>query len=474
MARLDETIQRFDYDALLTISTGWEGCLYCLSPETAYLAGLSIERFTGWRNRWEKSDGSSLSDEEWDNAQAIVAQGVYELMASCDQLGSDIRSGLETLAAAIKTGSGGCGPGYTGNPVADCIAGLDNDDLLGPGGSEQGNPATDPPPDGFATWEEYFVYKCDASYFIWWLVRKYLSVSRDLDGFAAIAISFVPLFSGLAGLLPAVFTPAGFVAFIAAIVGIALASGLAWFFMAQAIDYWDTNQEAIICSLYESGTSVEAVTAIGNAIEDAIQAITAWGALEAVAGQLAGLLADAFGTLAGNGLVAPLFEASASVVAGSYDCASCAPPQEGDLFQTSLILPFNELIVGEAITFSLDNETVGFGAQNNGTYVDLVFEVTGACALWEWSAEYFNPYEGTTQTATAQLQQNDGGGWFNVGDLWQFPDLAWVDNPHLIGATDIDDRDMSPAEGRQYRMHLAPMDFNLYGYYRKITGACLE
>lgn len=332
MARLDDTRQTFDYDALLTFSTGWEGCIYCLSPETAYLASLNLERFTAWRKRWHHTNGDELTNEEWDNAQAIVAQGVYELMGSCDTLGSEIRAGLETLALAIQssggTGGGGC---YPQNSVIECIINLPNEELLGPGEYEQGNPAVDPPPDGFSTWDEYFTYKCQAANFIWWLERKHMANLRSFEGIAALASLLGPSVAGLAGLLPAAFTPAGFAAFVAAIVAIGLLSLTSWFFMDEMIQWWDDNRETIVCALYDSGTSVAAVAALGNFLEDAIQAIVTWGALSAVAGAIADLLGTAFSQLAGNGIVAPLFAATASIVSvdGAIDCDACEQAVEG-------------------------------------------------------------------------------------------------------------------------------------------------
>jgi hypothetical protein len=333
MARLDETRQTFDYDKLLSISTGWDGCIYCLAPETAYLAGLNLERFTNWRRRWHHTNGDALTDGEWDNAQAIVAQGVYELMAGCDTLGSDIKAGLETLAAAISAQSGGGGGGgcYPQNAVIECIINLPNEELLGPGEYEQGDPEVDPPPDGFATWEEYFAYKCQAANFIWWLERKHMANLRSLEGIAALASLVGPGIAGLAGLLPAAFTPAGFAVFVASVVAIGLLSLTSWFFMDEMIQWWDDNREDIVCALYNSGTSVGAVAALGNFLEDAIQAIVTWGALEAVAGAIAELLGTAFSQLAGNGIVAPLFAATASVVSveGAIDCSVCEEPTEG-------------------------------------------------------------------------------------------------------------------------------------------------
>lgn len=469
MARLDDTRQTFDYDKLLTHATGWDGCIYCLAPETAYLAGLNLERFTSWRRRWHHTDGSPLSDEEWDNAQAIVAQGVYELMGGCDALGSEIRAGLETLAAAISSSGGGGGSGncFPQNAVIQCIINLPNEELLPPGDSGHGDPLVDPPPDGFATWQEYFAYKCQAANFIWWLERKHMVNLRNFEGIAALASILGPSIAGLAGLLPAAFTPAGFAVFVAAVVSIGLLSLTSWFFMDEMIQWWDDNQELIVCALYDSGTSVEATAALGNLLEDAIQAIVTWGALSPVAGAIADLLGTAFSQLAGNGIVAPLFAAAASVVSieNAIVCATaCQEEQTGDIAQTAQSSPHNVLVVGDAI-YSYSNSSTGYMGQNSGQHVDLEFSldlpITG---LWQWSAQFSPDETNETNTAVVLLQVGGGQNWANVdGGTWTFPNLSGT-TWNNIGATDVD---INLDANQTYRFHMAPQDFNQFGWYRR-------
>jgi hypothetical protein len=271
-----------------------------------------------------------LSDPEWgDFTDAVEGFQLEVIDMTCD-----IQEGLESIGEGLDAiadnlhlvGGGGGGCSSPGSPVSGCIVDLEDSELLPPDPITEGNPAEDDPPDGFETWEEYFAYKCQAAHFIWALERKHMVALRTFDLVTLSSAIVTPIIAGLAGIIPAALTPAGFVVLVTSIVAIGIVSAASWFFMDEMIEWWDDNKQEIVCALYESGTSVVAVNALGNALEDAIQAIVTWGALSPVADQIAALLGTGFSQLAGNGIVAPLFQAVASVAVPDADCDDCEPP----------------------------------------------------------------------------------------------------------------------------------------------------
>lgn len=374
----------------------------------------------------------------------------------------DIQTGLEAIADAIRVGGGGGCASY-GNVTLNCIVDLTDDQLLGPGAESQGNPVSDPPPDGFETWSEYFAYKCQAAHFIWEFQRKNMVAIRNFEGIALSATIAGPVIAGIAGVLPAAFTPAGFVVFIGSIVAIGIVAAASWVYIDEMIEQWDTDKEHIICALYNSGSSVEAVSALANGIEDAIQAIVSWGVLAPVSGEIAGLLGTMFSQLQGNGMVEPLFKAVAAVVSTSetVDCDTCGGGYP--YAQTQQFSPYNVMTQGDDIESSEDDSVKGFKGTNSDQHVDLEFHVDGGyTGLWEWSCEYQSG-PGDPQTCVVQLQYWNGSAWeIPTGGEWlkSITSSAW----QTISQSDID---IDFGDAAQYRIHIAPQDFNESGWVRK-------
>src|SRR4030067_3425307 len=101
--------------------------------------------------------------------------------------------------------------------------------------------------------------------------------------------------------------------------------------MSQMIQWWDANQQDIVCALYNSGPSAAAVSALGNLLEDAIQAIIFSGGLADVGTEIANLLGVGFSQLAGNGIVEPLFKSvvAATSVGDEADFTACSEDCSG-------------------------------------------------------------------------------------------------------------------------------------------------
>jgi hypothetical protein len=242
-----------------------------------------------------------------------------------DDMSCDIQSGLESIAVALQAlaarpAGNGCVAGSPGGTVANCLSSLPNSDILGPDEST----LTEQPPEGFATWSEYLSHKCKAAYFIVDFLSGSTYSMQGLAGAALTADVVAPLVAGLSGALPAVFTPVGAAAFIAAMVGIGVISlATLVIVMPQIRAYIMDHRDELACSLYQSGSSSSAIDAIANTIEDAIQSIS-WGAiLGPFAGELAPLLGDLFGALLGNGLVQPLFSTVVDLAAFEANCDGC-------------------------------------------------------------------------------------------------------------------------------------------------------
>ena len=310
--------------------------LLCVSERTLYLLhNFSAEDIT-YRARYAVELGQGVyrpvdeDDVEWqDYVSAVEGFQLEVIEMTCDiEAGLEsIGEGLEAIAESMARMPGGCGAISVPLAAAECYSEIPNDDWtendpLDPGDEGHG----DPVPDGFETWEEYNAYKCDAAHYVWQILRNAFTAGMGLGGLQLTSAIIVPALAGVAGMLPAVFTPVGFAVFI---VGILTVAGLSIFAMAecyQMITFLDDNKDDIICSLFESGTSAEAVTAMTTVIEDAIQFIVWPGGLSPIGGALDTALGLAFSQLANNNVVEPLFKLVIAVTDAGADCSGCDQP----------------------------------------------------------------------------------------------------------------------------------------------------
>lgn len=454
--------------------------LLCVSDRTLYvlqnLAALDVTFPVRYATDLLEGGYVPVKEEDgplWDLFRSVVNGVQLEVLdMSCDiETGlTAIADSLSELAEAQRIGGGGGGCPNYGVPVLNCIVDLTNEDLFGPPDSTQGDPDVDPPPEGFATWEEYFTYKCQAAHFIWELERKNMVMIKNFEGVALVASIVGPSAAGILGVLPAAMTPAGWILFVGSIVAIGVVAAASFVYMDQMIDWWDLNKQTIICSLYNSGSSVEAVTALSGLLEDAIQAIVAWGVLGPVAGEISGLLSTAFSQLAGNGIVEPLFKTIVAATQFEYDCAPCEDPS-GDLFQTALSSPFNQLIVGDSIEFSAEDPTQGYRDQNSGQDLFIIWQQSGTAVTWSWEAESgcFDHGPGADINWQMHLTQSaDGINWSGTVDFQAgtYPREQWnYLGPH--------ERSYQLNDGTWYRIQLTCQEFNFFTWWRKIQGITL-
>lgn len=318
------------HDLLHLLSLSSDHCiLLCLSEQELYVLQNWLPLDLEFKARYAvtlQHDGyeALTDDHELVGAWLTFVRG---FQTGVEDVSCNIEEGLVSIAEALQAladrqcSGGGAGVTYPGGAaLLNCIGDMTNEQLTGPGES-----AVEPgvPPEGFATWEEYIAYKCDAAHFIWLLERRHMVNLRNFDAVALTAAIVGPAIAGLAGLLPAAFTPAGFVVFVGSIVLIGVTAGWAWTYMDDLIEYWDANKADIICELFNAGTSTGAVGALSNFLEDGIQSIVFSGILEPLGPVLSGLLGEAFGQLSNNGIVEPLFKAIASVTSSGWDCSGC-------------------------------------------------------------------------------------------------------------------------------------------------------
>lgn len=446
--------------------------ILCVSDRTLYLlanlASVDISFFA--RFAVELTENGYYPLERVDPEYALYEQVKTAFQLEVLDMSCNIETGLLAIADAIASqGGGGGGCADYSSPVLNCIADLPNDELLGPDDSTQGNPGADPPPEGFATWEEYFDYKCKAAAFIWDLERKHMVNLRNFEGAALVASIVGPSVAGLLGVLPAAMTPAGFAVFVASVVAIGVVAAASWFYMDEMIDYWDANREDIICSLYSSGSSPQAVSALAGALEDAIQAIVTWGVLAPVAGTISGLLSTTFSQIAGNGVVEPLFKTVIAATQFEADCSAC-DEGEADLVLTGLIAPYNRLLVGDDIDFRDESATLGYQTRNSGeprlwTYFYAPVNISD----WTISGEHSAPdHPGETLHRVIHVDRFDDPNWTGLktygptefdADVW-----TWFE---------IDVDDVPLTEGTYYRVQWYVQEFNYYTWYRRMKASSL-
>jgi hypothetical protein len=341
----------------------------------------------------------------------------------------NLQAGMESIAAAIQAladkeccGGGGSVtlPG-TGNAYLPCLSTIPDENYL-PADPVTVEPGT--PPEGFDTWEEYQLYKCAASNWLWRWERQNIEYFRNLDGGALAVTILVPLLALIFATVEAPPVTVA-VAIMAAALEVAILAGAGWWYLDQMLTAWDDNREAIVCALYNSGTSTEAAEAMVGQAQDAVEAIIAWGALEPVAPQIAELLGTIFSKLIGDNTTAILFKYNATVQnaidSGAIDCDDCTP--EGDCND------FRQLFYGSGDLYgtgerTLTSEYVEGSADHR---IDALFQ-RGTCIKF------------VSTTAPAQLYRSyrcQGGEI--VGPHWTGGDAnnAWMCSGEFIGVSSV-------------------------------------
>jgi hypothetical protein len=211
---------------------------------------------------------------------------------------------------------------------------------------------------------------------------------------------------------------------------------------------WD-----ITCAIYSSLGAAEALAAVYAAI-DSVEG------LEGVAKQLmelpisyGGLNKIFDGTFPTEGIETP-------------DCGDCGEPVAGDLFLTREVEPYDQLIIGDSITFDASNTSQGYRGQNSGEEIKLYFTPVGNAATWEWRAEISAPYyPGETGHYVAQVYTWEDEAWVLLQEFGplEFDCDEWTEVYFLAEEAPL-------YNGQPYLIKLTIQDFNWYIFYRKIAG----
>jgi hypothetical protein len=307
----------YNFDALFALSND-AGHVVCLSDRDIDIL-ISSLRFAHWPTRWVDSEERILRDNgrvtDLYLANDYIAELEEKLMSSC---GSEIRAGLEAVAAGIMalaqkpccndqtviniyqgTSPGGNQIYGTQPPSAGNTSGLD--------------PATDPPPEGYDTWEEYYTDKCQkANYVADSLIStitniSFLSVVNEI-GLAALLI---------AAAVGAVVLP---IAAIPVIVGLLLANSTLIAALGLVGSYMSDHREDLVCGLFLSENSGDAVDVFAGFIDEALAAVV-------VATELHPAIRTIALIIASTDAINKLWDATVKVEYANADCSGCDTSQ---------------------------------------------------------------------------------------------------------------------------------------------------
>jgi hypothetical protein len=353
-------------------------CLVCLSDRQRHIINQHVFPRAGWPSRVVKPAGHGVYTQD-SAALAIVLDELADLdlqiNGGCQMSCDAIATAIGELAAAIAAGGSGgggstsviCGGAGT-DALTNYLAALTPEELTGPSALTEGDLEGDPP-EGFDTWEEYFLNKCYAAHHIYDAVMNQIAVLQGLAGFELGASIVAPAIIQASFPAAAIPPPGDIIAIAIAVVSIAGISAFALYEMTQMSSYFAARKNQIICSLYLSGSAEDAKAQLTGLLDDAIQAMVWSGPLAPFAGELTAALSTAFSKWESNGLCNSLFSVAESFVYSEYTC----PCGYGMLIQTHQVSPYNVLDIGE-------NHDAGAGEVANG------WKVSTTRKFWSYPA----------------------------------------------------------------------------------------
>lgn len=236
-----------------------------------------------------------------------------------------------------------------------------------PGG--HGDPETDPPPEGFSSWEEYETYKCQVANFI---ADGVISSLRNLG-----VISLINL-AGLASLVGAalagfiVVPPAAIAVMITAIVALGISVGV----LRDVGDWLSSNHRDFVCGLYNADSATAAVDFFAGLLDEALGAL-------AVASSLHPAIRTVALILVGTDTMNQLFDGSLTASYPDADCSDCNPEACGSFQQYTGYGVVDVVDLGGGF-YQVDVQGEYRSAFNR---YELGFEVVGeGCCWWLCSA----------------------------------------------------------------------------------------
>lgn len=335
----------------------------CLSQREIFVIRSYLFPFSRWRTRFARPISGKLweeasQEEYWLFQDALDAlEEKIGMSTGCFDVLGELSVSLAQIAA--KMGS----TGASGGSVA-CGCSIPPDTIIDPPPApDLGNPETDPPPDGFDTWEEYQVYKCKAANAIAdsliGTIGNMASIPGVVSGMAAgllyLVVSAAFFGTGASsvavGLLAlGLGSAAGIAIAITALVAIAVAGigGLAYFSTLSSV--LQGQKSDIVCELYSASSVEEARSALLSRVDDAIAGIE--GITEFISDKLNEVVAGLMGMAIFNTLFEPSDYVASHV--GSVDCENCG---------CSWVIDAGELSTGnlESGTFEVVSVSVDLG-----------------------------------------------------------------------------------------------------------------
>lgn len=181
-------------------------------------------------------------------------------MASCD----DIVTALEGIQGAISsssTTSGGSGCGCVMDGGTDLTDVNDGESVVTP--DREG-----PPPEGFETWEEFDLFKCNA---IGWFLDNYIGTLRNWGGFSGLIGGLTV--AVIVGVTLLTVPPVGLALIMAALGSLlVLDIGLFAGFITIA-DCIEDAKETLLCSMYNVDNSNDALILLQAKVDECISGL---------------------------------------------------------------------------------------------------------------------------------------------------------------------------------------------------------
>ena len=325
MSRKDETFVVFNFDEYFTKFDDNPVGILCISERDRAIL-ISVLRFALWPSRWVGNIDDIFHDDyknsllrntgrladlhtaldyvEKLEAQINMAECNFELLAEgLMAMGTSIKEGLIAIATRPC-----CNDGVNLSIIQGATEG--GNTLYGeqsPGGMS--NEGEGDPPEGWETWEDYFQHKCSVAHFI---VDSLLTSMRQLAfiELVGLTVGSVAIGAALAGCIS--LGPAGIPILVAALIVAGVLEGLA----LLVEDYLEDNRTELVCALYNSETTQEAIDILMEYIDEGIGAIAVSLPVGAAIRVIALLLA-------GTDTINQLFTNTLAIAYPDADCSGC-------------------------------------------------------------------------------------------------------------------------------------------------------
>lgn len=310
------------------------GCnLLCLSDRQAWILRSMTFPYAFWETRIVRPGGG---DAYW--TDPLMLEELQETLEDLElQLSGggvmgceSIAAGLVALAEAIEaqTAAGGAGcttnvycGGTSLNALGTALGNMPTEDIIG--NPPAAAPEYGTPPEGFETWEAYQVYKCQAAWYVWTTLRNFSTSMLMMAGLNLTAAIATPIILGSGIVVAGAVTALSFTTILGGVLLLFGASALAFTAFDQIGDYLEAHKAEIICQLYNSGSSTEAVDVVIAVMENAVQAIVWASLLSGLEVMCAPIITDILAAAATPDLVRPLFVNLIEMVFEDADCSGC-------------------------------------------------------------------------------------------------------------------------------------------------------